>query len=90
MTTEKNGNGVKKWKDYIALILAIIAILGFLSNVFTMPGRIEVLEKELEKKDVKIEQLERTVISVHERVKAIETMTRQLHDHFLKKGMDSK
>lgn len=87
---------LKTLRENASLIVSAIAILAVVSQAFTLPKRVDVLEGQIVAKQ-RIEQLEaevkilrNTVTDIHSRVKRMETQLSQLHGHFLKKGLERK
>ena len=81
---------IKNIKDYSTIALALIAIFAVVMNVWGIPDKVAELEKQVEEQELRIKTLENTITDMHARLVNIETLTRQLHTYFLKKGLESK
>jgi len=73
-------------QSYASLTLAFIAILAVIFKIWKIPSKVKYLEITVKENNKRIILVEKAIIELNQ----IEYMTRELYNHFLKKGLESK
>jgi len=73
-------------QGYASLTLALIAILAVIFKIWKIPSKVKYLEITVKENNKRIILVEKAIIELNQ----IEYMTRELYNHFLKKGLESK